>query len=71
MKLLQETTVWEDRTPNHAYFLEGDRCVGYIKAGTDTPVMFAKPMRFDKRRRTFTEVEGLTIGKTGAILSRQ
>lgn len=71
MKVLQETTVWEDRTPNHTYFLEGDRCVGYIPAGTDNPIMFRKPMRFDKRRRTFSEIKGLTIGKTGAILYRQ
>jgi len=70
MKLLQETTVWEDRTPNHAYFLEGDRCVGYIPAGTDNPIMFRKPMRFDKRRRTFTEVDGYATGTKGAVMSR-
>jgi len=58
MKTLVETTVWGDNTPNHTYFSENDRCVGYIKAGTSEKIMFKKPMRFDKRRRTFKEIRG-------------
>lgn len=57
MKVLQETTVWEDNTPNHIYFLEKDRCVGYVKSQTGERIMFAKPMRFDKRYRTFKELK--------------
>ena len=57
MKVLQETTVWEDNTPNHIYFLEKDRCVGYVKAQTGERIMFKKPMRFDKRYRTFKELK--------------
>ena len=59
MKALQETTKWdcEVNIPNHIYFLEKDRCVGYIKAGTGERIMFKKPMRFDKRYRTFKELK--------------
>ena len=53
MKTLEEITQWADSTPNHTYLLEGDRCVGYIRQGTTEAIMFAKPMRFDRRYRKF------------------
>lgn len=56
MKILKEITEWPDNTPNHTYFLDKDRCIGYIKAGTGEKIMFKKPMRFDKRYRKFKEL---------------
>lgn len=57
MKLLQETTDWD--TPNHIYIFGASslKIVGYIKAGETVAFKFAKPIQFDKRRRTFTEIK--------------
>ena len=58
MKFLQETTVWEDNTPNHIYMFEYGMCVGYIKKGTTEQIMFKVPSKqFNKRYRTFKEVK--------------
>lgn len=59
MKLLQETTEWKVPTPNHIYIFNGStsRTVGYIKAGTTVAIKFSKPLSFDHRGRTFTEVK--------------
>lgn len=56
---LQETTNWGDDTPNHIYILEGNKTtkiVGYIPNGGKTIYFFDKPMSFDKRKRTFKEI---------------
>ena len=56
---LKETTDYdvEYRVPMHTYIMMGSRCVGYIKEGTSTEVMFSKPStQFNKRGRTFVEV---------------
>ena len=59
MKLLQETTEWKVKTPNHVYIFDGSsmKIVGYVKAGTRDAIKFTKPMMFDKRGRTFVEVK--------------
>lgn len=54
--VLTETTKWDcdGNIPNHAYILDSnDKCVGYIKEGTTTPIKFSKPMAFDRRYRKF------------------
>lgn len=56
---LQETTNWGDETPNHIYIMEGNKStkiVGYIPSGENTIYFFDKPLSFDKRKRTFKEV---------------
>lgn len=56
---LQETTNWGDDTPNHIYITEGNKStkiVGYIPNNGKTIYFFEKPMNFDKRKRTFQEV---------------
>lgn len=58
-KIFKETTKWD--CPNHIYFLSDSkfRCYGYIPNGTKTPVMFKNSVRFDKKYRTFQEVNEL------------
>jgi hypothetical protein len=60
MVILQETTDWgEYRTPNHIYYLTDskDKMLAYIKAGSNEPTVFSKPIRFDRRGRTFKEIK--------------
>lgn len=61
MQILQETTDdWKAsyRVPLHTYYVEGTKLVAYIREGTTTPVVFATPMRFDKRGRSFRVLRG-------------
>ena len=56
---LQETTKWNDDTRNHTYIFESNKStktVGYIPCGENTIYFFNKPMVFDKRKRTFKEI---------------
>mgnify|MGYP003344428480 FL=1 len=59
MKFYRETTDWE--VPNHTYLLTTDKSkmYGYIKLSSRENVVFAKPMKFDARGRTFVEVKEL------------
>ncbi len=60
MVILQETTDWgEHRTPNHIYYLDDkkENLIAYIKAGSNEPMVFSKPIRFDRRGRTFKELK--------------
>ena len=61
MKFYQETTRWDTPTPNHIYLLSTDKSklYGYMKSGTEEPITFKKPIRFDQRGRTFREVKEL------------
>jgi hypothetical protein len=57
--LVQETTTdWKAdyRLPCHKYLLERNKCIGYIKEGTNLLIRFPKPMYFDQRGRTFKKV---------------
>lgn len=60
MKFLKEVTEdykTEYRVPMHTYAFNGDKCVGYIKEGTDELKMFGKPStNFSKKGRKFVEV---------------
>jgi hypothetical protein len=59
MKVLKEVTEnWTtDFLPNHTYLFEGDKVIAY-KPWHDDPVqVLTRPMRFDKARRKFEELE--------------
>jgi len=53
VEIIRETTKWDTDTPNHTYMLEKDKMVAYIKVGTTAPIYFSKPLRFEKKNRTF------------------
>ena len=54
----KETTVWEGSTTiNHTYLLEGDTMIAYMRSQTSVPFYFKKPIRIDKRGRTFERLE--------------
>jgi hypothetical protein len=60
MKWLQETTDWGDHnTPNHIYCLDDkqENMLAYIRMPIVEPKVFSKPIRFDKRGRTFVAVK--------------
>ena len=65
MKILKETTKWEDNIPNHTYILNdaGD-LKAYVIAGTNEYIEFKKPLKtFSKSKRTFKELtDGLSGG---------
>lgn len=62
MKVLQEITEWDKvdyNVPNHIYIVEdgrGGRLLGYVKQGTEEPIMFSKPFPFDRKNRKFKEL---------------
>ena len=65
MKIMLETTVWEDATaPNHIYVFEkwhpSDRTakvIAYSAFGTEPVKKFSKPMMIDLKGRTFQTVD--------------
>jgi hypothetical protein len=60
MKILQETTEWKDAwVPNHVYVLNKSmsHMIAYVPAGSKTVKKFSKPIAFDRRGRTFVELE--------------
>lgn len=68
--LLQETTKWNDNTPNHIYIFSNKdsfKANGYIPNGEKDPVFFSSPMMFDRRNRTFKEVTSLYIDCLGSV----
>ena len=58
MKVLQETTEWEGRTPNHIYITDDSRSrmLAYVRAGTKAVFRFSVPLRIDTRGRKFKEI---------------
>ena len=57
---LKETTKFDVdyNVPMHTYIMQGSKCVGYIKEGTEEKIMFNKPsVQFSKKGRTFVEVK--------------
>jgi hypothetical protein len=60
MKILQETTEWKDSwVPNHVYVLNDSQShmIAYVPAGSKMVKKFSKPMAFDRRGRSFVELE--------------
>lgn len=60
MKILLETTVWKDSwTPNHVYVLNDSqtKMIAYVPAGSKIVKKFSRPMDFDRRGRTFVELD--------------
>ncbi len=60
MKFVEETTNWKDSwVPNHVYVLNNSmtHMVAYVPAGSKTVKKFSKPISFDRRGRTFVELE--------------
>lgn len=61
MVIVQETTDWgKHNVMNHVYVLNNSmtHMVAYVPAGSRTVKKFSKPMSFDRRGRTFVELEG-------------
>lgn len=61
VKIMLETTVWKDSwVPNHVYILNDSqtKIVAYVPAGTKVVKKFKSPQSFDRRGRTFVELEG-------------
>jgi hypothetical protein len=62
MKIVQETTVWPDAaTPNHIYYVNDSltEMTAYIRKGTKKKFTFKKPIKFDRRGRTFVVVKSV------------
>lgn len=54
-----ETTEWADiKGCNHTYYLEGDRMLAYIRAGTGQPFWFKNPITISRSGRRFQRVDG-------------
>ena len=58
MKVFLETTKWSDGYPNHVYFMNDSKSkmYAYVRAGTQEPFRFKKPIGIDLRGRKFVEV---------------
>lgn len=59
MRILQETTEWTGQVQNHIYVLNDamTHMIAYVPQGSDRVRKFTKPMSFDRRGRTFVEIE--------------
>jgi hypothetical protein len=57
MVFLQETTDWE--FPNHIYVLDDakEKMLAFINCETNEHKVFKKPIKFDKRYRTFSKIK--------------
>lgn len=57
-KILQEITQWDVATPNHTYYVDTktEKCVAFIRNGSNTVNWLEKPLRFDKRYRRFKKL---------------
>jgi len=66
MVIVQETTDWgKHNVMNHVYVLNNSmtHMVAYVPAGSKILQKFSKPMSFDRRGRTFVELEGVKAPK--------
>jgi hypothetical protein len=57
--VLKETTIWPNpQTCNHIYLIDvkSERLAAYRNVINGTIVTFEKPLKFDKRKRTFVKV---------------
>ena len=60
MKIMLETTVWDDpAVPNHVYVFNDSlsHAIAYVRAGTKEVFKFKKPLSIDRRGRTFVDLD--------------
>lgn len=70
MKIMLETTEWKDSwVPNHVYILNDSqtKILAYVPAGSKTVKKFKSPQSFDRRGRTFVELEGEQVAQEPRI----
>ena len=62
MKVFEEITKWQEKTPNHTYFMDDSksRTYAYIPAGKTELFKFSTPLKLDVRGRKFREVPNTT-----------
>ena len=60
MRIVIETTEWEGPTPNHVYVCDDNlnNMIAYVPVGSKILQRFKKPIAFDRRGRTFVDLEG-------------
>lgn len=58
VQILQETTKWPDGTPNHTYAYNPNtsKMVAFRHSETNEVKVMSRPIMFDKKGRTFTQV---------------
>ena len=62
MKVFEEITKWQEKTPNHTYFMDDSksRAYAYIPAGKTELFKFSTPLKLDVRGRKFREIPNTT-----------
>jgi len=63
MKVFEEITAWDQKTPNHTYFMDDSKskAYAYIPVGGTELFEFKTPLKLDVRGRKFREVPN-TVG---------
>jgi len=62
IKIMQETTEWENGGANHVYIFKekpvgrSARAIAYVPAGSKVVLRFKKPLDLDLKGRTFVEL---------------
>ena len=62
IKIMQETTEWENGGANHVYIFKekpsgrSARAIAYVPAGSKVVQRFKKPLDLDLKGRTFVEL---------------
>ena len=58
MRWFEETTEWNEDTPNHTYLMDEGRSkmFAYVQVGSRTPKVFSKPIAISVRGRRFRAV---------------
>jgi len=62
IKIMQETTKWENGGANHVYIFKekpsgrSARAIAYVPAGSKVVQRFKKPLDLDLKGRTFVEL---------------
>ena len=58
MEALQEVTEWQSGSAvNHAYLLDGNTMLAYVRKGTSTPFWFSKPIMISRTGRRFVRLD--------------